>query len=222
MVSPYATGFAAEGLFKSKMGAEAIDLVRAVWGAMADPSSANYSGGHWEAMSHDGKPFGHDTSLMHAWSTWPVFLLPQYVVGVKVMEPGWRKIRIEPLPCGIESASYRIETPGGEIAVRLKFDGVEGSGSLAVTLPVGVDAEIVAPQGYMIVGPGILHGPTTEFKVILCPVDSSEGSSSPSGEHVAKPSSMQAPPDTIVNGLRGLVSGIRRAFLRAWRALRGR
>lgn len=159
VISPYATGFAAEALFARGSGRDAVDLVRSVWGPMADTSDPNYSGGHWEAMTADGRPFGHDTSLMHAWSSWPVFLLPEYVVGVKPLEPGWKRLRIAPVLCGIESATYGNETSAGRIEVEVKVDETGGEVLVTATLPAGMAAEIAAPSGYVIQGNDVLQGP---------------------------------------------------------------
>jgi hypothetical protein len=52
---------------------------------MADQSSPDYSGTHWEAM--DGWPFNHDVSFAHSWSTWLVFLLARYLAGVYPRAP---------------------------------------------------------------------------------------------------------------------------------------
>lgn len=159
VISPYATGFAVEALFSHQKGQEAIKLIESVWGPMADTSSPNYSGGHWEAMTAEGKPFYHDTSLIHAWSSWPVFLLPQYVAGVRPLEPGWTKIQVAPVLSGISSAHYQKETSSGKVEVDLNVD--EGAGKIGVTLslPPGVSAELLPPPGYVNEGDASLQGP---------------------------------------------------------------
>ncbi|OBT63617.1 hypothetical protein VE03_07340 [Pseudogymnoascus sp. 23342-1-I1] len=101
IVSPYATGFAAEADFIDNDPEAAVRLIKHVWGMMADPSNVNYSGAHWEAMKSDGTPFGHDTSLAHGWSTWPTFLLPQYLGGLMPLEPGWKRWCVKPLLAGL-------------------------------------------------------------------------------------------------------------------------
>ncbi|KAI8268728.1 hypothetical protein K4K58_004429 [Colletotrichum sp. SAR11_239] len=159
VISPYATGFAVEALFSHQKGQEAIKLIESVWGPMADTSSPNYSGGHWEAMTAEGQPFYHDTSLMHAWSSWPVFLLPQYVTGVRPLEPGWTKIQVAPVLSGISSANYQKATSNGKVEVDLNVD--EGAGKIGVTLslPPGVSAEILPPPGYVNESDASVQGP---------------------------------------------------------------
>lgn len=156
VVSPYATGFAIEAMFKRNLGKSAVKLTERVWGVMADSTNANYSGGHWEAMKTDGTPFGHDTSLMHAWSTWPVFLLPQYLAGLTVLEPGWSRFKIEPVLSGVDSIQYDIETPLGRLAVDLSVDDVEGTGSIKLEIPAGSTAEVAPPSGYILDGPSVI------------------------------------------------------------------
>ncbi|KZL79657.1 hypothetical protein CI238_11028 [Colletotrichum incanum] len=159
VVSPYATGFAVEALFVRQRGRDAIQLIENVWGPMADTSNPNYSGGHWEAMTAEGKPFGHDTSLMHAWSSWPVFLLPQYIVGVKSLGRGWRNVQVAPVFCGIKYGHYDIETPHGRLEIEVNWDESVGILLIKATLPSETKANIVAPQGYLNEGPSTLEGP---------------------------------------------------------------
>ncbi|KXH27089.1 hypothetical protein CSAL01_11848 [Colletotrichum salicis] len=167
VVSPYATGFAVEALFSRQRGREATQLIENVWGPMADTSSPNYSGGHWEAMTAEGKPFGHDTSLMHAWSCWPVFLLPQYVVGVKPLQPGWSKVQLAPVLSGIKSAHYHTKLSQGIFKVEVSVDETAGVILIQATLPVGTTAEIVAPAGYSNEGAKGLKGPVDRANVTL-------------------------------------------------------
>ncbi|KAK1487076.1 hypothetical protein CCUS01_15011 [Colletotrichum cuscutae] len=167
VVSPYATGFAVEALFSRQKGREAIQLIENVWGPMADTSSPNYSGGHWEAMTVEGKPFGPDTSLMHAWSCWPVFLLPQYVVGVKPLQPGWSKVQLAPVLSGLKSAHYRTELSQGVLEVEVSVDETAGVILIQATLPVGTTAEIVAPAGYSSESTEGLEGPVDKANITL-------------------------------------------------------
>src|SRR5690242_7447405 len=115
VVSPYACGYAVEALFSRNRGTEAVDLIKRVWGPMADTSSPNYSGGHWEALKSSGTPHGHDTSLIHGWSTWPVSLLPRYLAGLEPLEPGWKSFRIAPVLAGLTRIKCVLATVAGEI-----------------------------------------------------------------------------------------------------------
>lgn len=78
---------------------------------MADRSSPDYFGTHWEAM--DGWPFNHDVSLVHSWSTWSVFLLPQYLAGVYPWAPGWRVIDIKPVLVDLDYVECSLDSVAG-------------------------------------------------------------------------------------------------------------
>lgn len=150
--SPYASGFAIESLFSSSQGHAAIDLMKRVWGPMANSSSTNYSGAHWEAMKMDGSPFMHDMSLAHGWSTWPTFLLPQYLAGLKPLEAGWKRFEIRPVLAGLDSVDVELDVPVGRVVVSLKVKETESKGELRVNVPFGSIAEVRAPEGWTIEG----------------------------------------------------------------------
>lgn len=151
VVSPYASGFAVEALFERNHGSTAVDLIERVWGIMADPTNANYSGGHWEAMKPDGTPFHDDTSLMHGWSTWPVYLLPRYLAGLEPIEPGWSRWKCRPILAGLRSVQVDLSTPAGEIKISLRVEESQGAGEIMLTIPSESVAEVVAPEGWVIV-----------------------------------------------------------------------
>jgi alpha-L-rhamnosidase len=151
VVSPYASGFAAEALFERNCGLSAIELVERVWGVMADESGPDYSGGHWEAMKPDGTPITDDTSLMHGWSTWPVYLLPRYLAGAEPVEAGWSRFKVKPMLAGLESVDVQLSTPAGKIEISLTVQESKNVGEISVQVPQGATADIHAPEGWIIV-----------------------------------------------------------------------
>ncbi|KAJ4983545.1 alpha-l-rhamnosidase [Stagonosporopsis vannaccii] len=158
VVSPYACGFAVEALFARDRGTEAVKLIERVWGPMADKSSPNYSGGHWEALKPDGTPHGHDTSLIHGWSTWPVSLLPRYLAGLQPLEPGWKSFSVAPVLAGLTQIKCTIATVAGDIGVDIEVDQGNGHGALKLLAPLGVLVRLQAPQGWVIQGPESIEG----------------------------------------------------------------
>ncbi|KAE9365871.1 glycoside hydrolase family 78 protein [Stipitochalara longipes BDJ] len=150
IISPYACGFAAEALFAQGEGLKAVKLIEKVWGEMSNPSNPNYSGGHWEAMSEDGTPVHDDTSLVHGWSTWPVFLLPKYLAGLEPLEPGWVMWKVRPVLAGLESVDVQLSTPSGDIAVSLHVKEDQGAGEVNLDVPSGTTGEFHPPLGWQI------------------------------------------------------------------------
>jgi alpha-L-rhamnosidase len=151
VVSPYASGFAAEALFECGNGSSAIELVERVWGVMADETNPNYSGGHWEAMKPDGTPITDDTSLMHGWSTWPVYLLPRYLGGVEPLEAGWSHWKVKPVLANLDTVDIALSTPAGKIKVSLQMEERLGTGRITLNVPVGSVAEVFPPTGWIII-----------------------------------------------------------------------
>lgn len=158
VVSPYATGYAVEALFYRDRGAEAVKLIERVWGPMADTTSPNYSGGHWEAMKPDETPHGHDTSLMHGWSTWPVSLMPRYLAGLQPIEPGWKSFSVAPVLAGLKEVKCVLETAAGTVGVQLEIDETDGHGTLKILAPQSTRARLVAPQGWVIDEAQVVEG----------------------------------------------------------------
>ncbi len=79
----------------------------------------------------------------HAWSATPTYDLPTTVLGVRVVEPGYARVAIEPVTAGLEWARGRVATPRGPIEVAWQDAGRE----LEVELPQGVRGTVVLPSG---------------------------------------------------------------------------
>jgi hypothetical protein len=152
IVSPYASGFAAEALFCTNYASAALDLIRAVWGVMSDPQDCNYSGAHWEAMKLDGSPFMHDVSLAHGWSTWPVFLLPRYLAGLHPRAPGWGEINIEPALARIPFLQCSLEIPTGQLWISIILSEEFSKAEIQVSVPPQIKAHIKLPENWELYG----------------------------------------------------------------------
>ncbi|KAH0365932.1 hypothetical protein KCU65_g5753, partial [Aureobasidium melanogenum] len=151
LCSPYSAAFAVEALFKQNDGHGALDLLHRVWGPMTDESYPNFSGGLWEAMNADGEPIHKDTSLMHAWSSSPVYLLPMYLAGVRPTKPGWKEWDASPVYAGLDEVEAVVDTPAGLLQIRwiFKTDG-EARGFVSVDVPRGTRGVISPPKGWLI------------------------------------------------------------------------
>ena len=165
VTSPYASGFALEGLMAKNEPAKALDLLHQVWGAMADDSNPNYSGAHWEAMNRHSKPFNHDVSLVHGWSTWPVFLLPKYLAGLHPLEPGWKTIGISPVLADLDEVTYELESVRGHIKIEVLVDRRREAGTLRLTLPVGTKGVVSLPKPWKLLGCRQIRGDAEEMVV---------------------------------------------------------
>lgn len=68
----------------------------------------------------------------HAWGGTPAYALPMALSGLEILEPGYRKVRLNPSLLGMREASVQIPTPYGIIGIRLQK---------------GKSPEIIIPEG---------------------------------------------------------------------------
>ncbi|KSU75894.1 alpha-L-rhamnosidase [Pseudarthrobacter enclensis] len=101
----------------------------------------------WDSMLPDGSinP-GEMTSFNHyalgAVADW----MHKAIGGIRPLEPGYARVLIQPQPGdGIDWARTSLKTPHGEVRVEWKHDG--GEFQLEVTVPDGVAADVVLPDG---------------------------------------------------------------------------
>ncbi|MBE6732198.1 MAG: alpha-L-rhamnosidase [Ruminococcaceae bacterium] len=75
---------------------------------------ASYGGYCYEKLRH---------SLCHGWSSGPVPFLLRYVLGIEILEPGCKKVRIKPNLAGLKWVRGSYPTPYGKVEVY--FDGAD-------------------------------------------------------------------------------------------------
>lgn len=95
----------------------------------------------WEAWDNAFKP---NQDWNHAWGAAPANIIPRYVLGVRPLEPGYRKVLIAPQPGPLTEIHGLVPTIRGPIRVDAKR-GAGGKWQLDYELPPGVRVEIVAP-----------------------------------------------------------------------------
>lgn len=95
-------------------------------------------------------------SLCHAWSAHPVLEFQQRILGVTPAAPGFARITIRPHLCGLGHARGSVCTPHGLVEVAWRHE--KGRFQLEATLPEGIPADILLPDGSRHASPG---GPIT-------------------------------------------------------------
>lgn len=133
----------------------AIDNIREYWGAMLDMGATTF----WEdfdidwtkkaaginELVTDGKIDIHSAygnycyvgfrhSLCHGWASGPTSWLSQFVLGVNVLEPGCKKIKIEPHLGDLQWVKGTFPTPYGLLKIEHKKD-VNGKVITTYTAP---------------------------------------------------------------------------------------
>jgi hypothetical protein len=130
-----------EALSKDKKYNEAINIISDYWGAMIDLGATTF----WEnfnyeernnAVGIDEMPdtsrfnihsdggahcyIGLRASLCHGWASGPTTWLTKYVLGIQVVEPGSKTLRISPNLGNLEFAEGTFPTPYGVVSVKHK------------------------------------------------------------------------------------------------------
>jgi hypothetical protein len=138
--------------------AGALDNIRKFWGGMLDLGATTF----WEDFDlneaenaapidnlvPEGKkdyhystgsfPFnGLRRSLCHGWSSGPTPWLTENILGIKVLEPGCKKIRIEPHLADLQWAEGTFPTPMGVLYVK-HTKAADGKITSVIKAPKGV------------------------------------------------------------------------------------
>lgn len=81
----------------------------------------------------------------HAWGAAPANIIPRFVLGVRPLEPGFRKMLIKPQPGSLERVSGTVPTIRGLVAVSLETDG-RCACEMHVVIPAGATAKVGLKQ----------------------------------------------------------------------------
>jgi alpha-L-rhamnosidase len=113
------------------------------WLAMRDQGATTI----WEGWTPFDAAGQVRESLNHFSMGAVVGFLHRYVAGLQLVEPGYRRFRVEPRPGhGLSWARAHHDSPHGRIEVAWRLQG--RTGALDVTVPEGTTAELVLPDGH--------------------------------------------------------------------------
>ena len=160
-VSTFYGFYVLQALAKSGDTQTALDFIRTYWGAMLDIGATTF----WEDFNLDWLPNaaridelvppgkkdihgdygaycyeGFRHSLCHGWASGPTAFLSQTVLGVKPLEPGFKRVRLAPQLGNLKWAEGTYPTPFGPIHVRHERQA-DGSIKSKVDAPKGVEVE---------------------------------------------------------------------------------
>lgn len=117
----------------------------------------------WDSMLPDGSinP-GEMTSFNHYAFGAVARFMYERIAGLKRVEPGWKRCRVEPaIGAAFSTASASHDTPMGKLSCEWKTEALEGSDErmdLKVSVPHGMTVEVATPEGdgqkTEVVGPG--------------------------------------------------------------------
>lgn len=139
--SPYMEKYVMEALCKMGDGVYALERCHERFEYMV-----NYPGFTtlFEGWGIGKEGFGGGTTN-HAWSGGAQIVLAQYILGVRPVEPGYRKFVISPQPSGIKSAKITFPTVKGTVGCG--YEDTDAAFTVTVDVPDGTVAELRMPYG---------------------------------------------------------------------------
>ena len=141
----------------------ALEIIRKYWGAMLDfgattfwedfdlswtdnaapidePVPSGKKDIHGDYGKFCYKQFRH--SLCHGWASGPTWFLSRYVLGIRILEPGCKKLLIKPCMETLDHVKGKYPTPYGAVTVEHTKDAL-GNITTTVDAPDGIEIEIV-------------------------------------------------------------------------------
>lgn len=137
----------------------ALDVIRKYWGGMLDLGATTFwedfdlkwmeNAGRIDEITPEGKVDVHATyggycyvgfrhSLCHGWASGPTSWLSQHVLGITILEPGCKKVKIEPHLGDLKWVEGTYPTPLGVIWVRHEKQA-DGSIKSTIKAPKGIE-----------------------------------------------------------------------------------
>ncbi|WP_291527500.1 family 78 glycoside hydrolase catalytic domain [Bifidobacterium sp. UBA744] len=137
--SVYAAAILLEGLYRHGFGSLATKLIashshpRSWWNMLRAGAGGTSEG--WD-VSIKG-----NTTYSHPWASSPAYLLPQGMLGIRPIEPGYRCFEVRPQLDGVRHASATLPCPYGEIRADARL-GEAGTTELELDVPAMTRATV--------------------------------------------------------------------------------
>ncbi len=131
-VQPYFMHFVLEAVWKAGLFSRyGLELIRR-WIPMVEACSKGLQEGWYKPEE------GYSFDYSHAWGGTPAYQLPAHLLGLEILEPGWKHIRLVPRLFGLEWAEISVPTPFGMLYCRLEKDK-----DPVLSIPSEIKAEIL-------------------------------------------------------------------------------
>ncbi|MDP6524636.1 MAG: alpha-L-rhamnosidase C-terminal domain-containing protein [Kiritimatiellia bacterium] len=140
--SVYGAQYLLEGLYEAGEEEYALGLMtakhdRSWWNMIAVGSTVTLEAWDWK--------YKNNLDWNHAWGGAPANIIPRYLMGIRPLEPGFKKVLIRPQPGALEKASVKMPTIHGPVHV--EFENKKGEPfRLKVKVPSGVTPRVEVPS----------------------------------------------------------------------------
>jgi hypothetical protein len=139
--SVYGAQFLLEALYLADEDEYALELMtarhdRSWWNMLAAGSTITLEAWDWK--------YKNNLDWNHAWGAAPGNIIPRFLLGVRPLEPGFKRVLIQPQPGRLTHAEGRVPTIRGAIDVAVRnYPGK--AFELDVTIPGNTTAEVHVP-----------------------------------------------------------------------------
>lgn len=113
-----------KGIFEADKTEVALSIIRKEYGVLIE-SGETTCRERWDCENMDDVIYDYVASDCHGWSAGPAVFFKEYILGVKPLEYGYKKVKIEPSLGNLEYAEGTVPTPYGLIYVRADKSGVK-------------------------------------------------------------------------------------------------
>ena len=164
--SPFAKFYMLEALLSRGLREEAMESLHEYWIRMMPEGATTF----WEMVHEEwlrGESPQATRSHCHGWSAAPLYLFGRVLLGVEVLEPGFRRVRIDPLPWRLNRAGGVIPTPHGELRIDWIL-GADGEPVVDVLAPTGISWRVAQPSESVTT----FQDPSTPCSPVLAKADS--------------------------------------------------
>jgi len=103
---------------KDIFGQGVLADIEETWGVMLRAGATTF----WETIGGAGD-FHNAGSLCHGWSAVPLYVYYHDLLGVRPLEPGYRRFAIDPITSGTTACCGAVPVPGGEISLAWEHAG---------------------------------------------------------------------------------------------------
>lgn len=139
--SVYGAQYLLDALFDAGRERDALALMTATgdrsWLHMSRDLGSTVTLEAWDAK------FKPNLDWNHAWGAAPGNVIARKLMGIEPLEPGYRRVRIQPRLAGLAWAEIRQPTPAGPIVLAVRTG--DGLWRATLTLPDAITAEVHVP-----------------------------------------------------------------------------
>lgn len=145
--TPYFKFFVLEALCRRGLWREAFAVIRNYYGPMLRRKDAWTLFEVWDPKTPP-RQAPRSNSLCHAWGAGPLAHYFRWICGLRPLEPGFKRMIVEPMPGDLKRLDASMHTPRGRVG--LEMTTARNKRRIVVTVPSGIEAELSSAR----LGPG--------------------------------------------------------------------